>query len=76
MDADSELITGVNVLPATATKAGDAVHLIEQEEAAQGNDVQGRVDRRRRLSRSGLAGVDRFRMGESEVFTPPTDACR
>ena len=40
MDADSELITGINVLPANGDEGGDAVHLIEQEEAAQGNDVQ------------------------------------
>jgi transposase len=41
MDADSEIITAVNVLPANGVEAADAVTLIQQEEAAQGNDVQG-----------------------------------
>jgi transposase len=39
MDADSELITGINVLPANGDEGGDAVHLLEQEEAAHGNDI-------------------------------------
>src|SRR5260370_40632087 len=39
MDADSELITGINVLPANGDEGGDAAYLIRQEEAAQGNDV-------------------------------------
>jgi transposase len=41
MDADSEIITAVNVLPANGAEAADAAALIHQEEAAQGNDVQG-----------------------------------
>jgi transposase len=40
MDADSELITGINVLPANGNEAADAAHLIRQEEQAHGNDVQ------------------------------------
>jgi len=40
IDADSELITAVNVLPGNGAEAADAVTLIQQEEAAQGNDVQ------------------------------------
>jgi transposase len=40
VDADSELITAVNVLPGNGAEAADAVTLIQQEEAAQGNDVQ------------------------------------
>jgi transposase len=39
IDADSELITSLNVLPANGAEAADAVTLLEQEEAAQGNDV-------------------------------------
>jgi transposase len=39
IDADSELITSLNVLPANGAEAADAITLIEQEEAAQGNDV-------------------------------------
>lgn len=40
MDADSEIITEVNVLPANGDEAGDAVDLVRQEEAAHGNDIQ------------------------------------
>jgi transposase len=40
IDADSELITAVNVLPANGEEAVDALELIRQEEAAHGNDVQ------------------------------------
>lgn len=42
MDAESELITAINVLPGNGAgmEAADAVTLIRQEEAAQGNDVQ------------------------------------
>jgi transposase len=41
MDADSAIITAVNVLPANGVEAADAATLIHQEEEAQGNDVQG-----------------------------------
>jgi transposase len=41
MDADSEIITAVNVLPGNGAEAADALTLIRQEEAAQGNDVEG-----------------------------------
>jgi transposase len=40
VDADSEIITEVNVLPANGDEAADALKLIRQEEAAHGNDVE------------------------------------
>jgi transposase len=40
MDADSEIITEINVLPGNGDEAADAVDLIRQEEEAHGNDVQ------------------------------------
>jgi len=40
IDADSEIITQVNVLPAGGEEAADAVELIRREEAAHGNDVR------------------------------------
>ena len=40
LDADSEIITEINVLPANGNEAADAPTLIRQEEAAHGNDVQ------------------------------------
>ncbi len=39
VDADSGIITAVNVLPANGDEGADAVHLIAQEEQAHGNDV-------------------------------------
>jgi len=72
MDADSELITGINVLPANGDEGGDAAHLIRQEEAAHGNDVAA-------LSIDGagyrgpvlreLTAADGLHL---EVFTPPS----
>src|SRR5262249_19143238 len=41
VDADSQLITGVNVLPGNGDEGADATYLILQEEQAHGNDVQG-----------------------------------
>ena len=41
IDADSQIITAVNVLPGNGAEAADAVALIQQEESAQGNDVEG-----------------------------------
>jgi transposase len=40
MDADSQIVTALNVLPAHGPEALDAVTLLEQEEQAHGNDVQ------------------------------------
>ena len=40
MDADSEFITAIDVLAANADEAANATNLIQQEEQAQGNDVE------------------------------------
>lgn len=39
MDADSEIITAVNVLPGNGDEAADAVELVRHEETAQANDI-------------------------------------
>ena len=39
-DADSEIITAINVLPANGDEAADATTLIRHEEQVHGNDVQ------------------------------------
>jgi len=73
MDADSEILTGMNVLPANGNEGGDAATLIQQEEAAHGNDVMGisidgagfRGEVLRELTAP--AGLN------LEVFTPPTE---
>ena len=40
LDADSQIITALDVLPANGDEAADASALISQEESVQGNDVQ------------------------------------
>lgn len=40
MDADSEIITAIDVLPANGDEAANAAKLVRQEEEAQGNDIQ------------------------------------
>jgi transposase len=40
IDADSELICGVDTLPANGDEAANAKNLIESEEAAHGNDIE------------------------------------
>jgi transposase len=40
VDPDSELITNLNVLPGNGAEAADAITLIKEEEAAQGNDIE------------------------------------
>jgi len=40
MDADSQVVTALNVLPGHGPEAEDAVTLLEREEQAHGNDVQ------------------------------------
>lgn len=39
MDADSELLTQINVLPANGDEARDGAELVRREEAAQHNDI-------------------------------------
>lgn len=73
MDADSELITGINVLPANGDEGGDAAHLIKQEEAAHDNDVAAVS-----IDGAGFRGDVLKELTDPaglnlEVFTPPTE---
>jgi len=73
MDADSELLTGINVLPANGNEGGDAAYLIEQEEAAHGNDVEAIS-----IDGAGYRGTVLRELTDPqglnlEVFTPPTE---
>jgi Transposase DDE domain len=73
MDADSELITAVNVLPANGDEGGDAARLIKQEEAAHGNDVE-----QLSIDGAGYRGTVLRELTDPvglnlEVFTPPTE---
>lgn len=73
MDADSEIITAVNVLPANGDEGGDAAHLIQQEEAAHGNDVEAIS-----IDGAGYRGPVLRELTDAEelnleVFTPPTE---
>lgn len=75
IDADSEIITEVNVLPANGNEAADAIQLLEQEEATHGNDVES-------LSIDGIGFNGRV-LRELEdpdglavnTFTPPPKGC-
>ncbi|MEK7216528.1 MAG: transposase, partial [Chloroflexota bacterium] len=73
MDADSEIITAVNVLPANGDEGADAVQLLEQEEAAQGNDVEAIS-----IDGAGYRGPVLRELTDPqglnvEVFTPPSE---
>lgn len=74
LDADSELITAVEVLPGNGDEAADAQGLIEQEEAAQGNDVA-----QLSMDRIGYRGTLLQALSEDpagpqvEVFVPPIE---
>ena len=71
MDADSDIITGVNVLPGNGDEGADAATLIRREEQAHGNDVAAVS-----LDGAGYRGpvlrelTDPAGLG-LEVFTPP-----
>ena len=72
MDADSEIITAVNVLPANGDEGADAALLIAQEEKAQGNDVEAVS-----LDGAGYRGTVLRELTDPqgldlEVFTPPS----
>jgi transposase len=72
MDADSEIITAVNVLPANGDEGADAAHLIGQEEQAHGNDVEAVS-----LDGAGYRGTVLRELTDPaglnlEVFTPPS----
>jgi transposase len=72
IDADSELITAIDVLPANGNEAANAAELVRQEEAAHGNDIEA-------LSIDGVAfqGPVLRELESSEglgldVYVPPT----
>jgi len=72
MDADSEIITAVNVLPANGDEGADAAQLIRQEEAAHGNDVEAVS-----IDGAGFRGPVLRELTDPaglnlEVFTPPS----
>jgi IS5 family transposase len=74
MDADSELITAVNVLPANGDEGGDAALLIRQEERAHANDVAAVS-----IDGAGYRGSVLRELTDPAglnlaVFTPPTEA--
>jgi hypothetical protein len=73
MDADSELITGIHVLPANGNEGGDAAALLQEEEAAHGNDVAAIS-----IDGAGYRGPVLRELTDPaglnlEVFTPPTE---
>jgi IS5 family transposase len=72
MDADSDIITAVNVLPANGDEGADAATLIRQEEQAHGNDVEAVS-----IDGAGYRGTVLRELTDPnglqlEVFTPPS----
>jgi IS5 family transposase len=73
MDADSEIITAANVLPANGDEGADAASLIRQEEQAHDNDVQAVS-----IDGAGYRGTVLRELTDPaglnlEVFTPPAE---
>jgi transposase len=73
MDADSEFITAINVLPANGDEGADTAQLIAHEEQAQGNDVAAVS-----LDGAGYRGPVLRELTDPaglnlEVFTPPAE---
>jgi transposase len=73
MDADSEILTALNVLPANGDEGADAATLIRQEEQAHGNDVQAVS-----IDGAGYRGSVLHELTDPaglnlEVFTPPKE---
>ncbi len=73
MDADSEILTAVNVLPANGNEGADAVQLLRQEEQAHGNDVAALS-----IDGAGYRGELLRELTDPEglnveVFVPPTE---
>ena len=71
LDADSQLITALNVLPGGANEGADAAVLLRQEEQAHGNDVQAVS-----LDSAGFQGAVLRELTDPQglhvdVFTPP-----
>ena len=74
MDADSEIITAVDVLPANGDDGANTAELIAQEERVHGNDVEAVS-----LDGSGYRGAVLRELTDPtglnlEVFTPPTQS--
>jgi hypothetical protein len=73
MDADSEILTAVNVLPANGDEGADAAHLIAQEEQAHGNDVAAMSIDGAGYRGSVLRELTNPAGLHLEVFTPPKE---
>src|SRR4030095_14866980 len=74
MDADSELICALDVLPANGDEGANATHLITSEEQAHGNDIA-----RLSIERMGYRGDLLATLSEDAngpqltVYVPPLD---
>lgn len=68
MDADSELITSIEVLPAGGDEAKDAINLVRQEQERHGNQIE-QVS----IDGAGFNGpmLREFKELNVEVYTPP-----
>jgi hypothetical protein len=74
MDADSQIVTALNVLPSHGQEADNAVTLLRQEEEAHGNDVQALS-----MDKAGFDGQALRTLTDPEglavdVYVPPRDS--
>jgi transposase len=73
MDADSEIITQINILPGNGDEGADTVYLLASEEAAHGNDVAAVSTDGAGYRGDVLHELTRPEGMKVEVFAPPTE---
>jgi transposase len=73
LDADSQIVTALNVLPAHGPEAQDAVTLLAQEEQAHGNDVPALSMDGAGFQGAALRALTEPGGPEVEVYVPPKE---
>jgi transposase len=71
MDADSQIVTALNVLPGHGPEAEDTVTLLEREEQAHGNDVQAVSMDKAGFHGATLQALTNPSGPQVEVYVPP-----
>lgn len=76
VDADSQIVTALNVLPSHAAEAEDAVTLLTQEEQAHGNDVEALSVDKAGFHGAALRALTDPEGLDVEVYVPPKAAAQ
>jgi transposase len=74
VDADSQIVTALNVLPGHGPEAEDALTLLRREEQAHGNDVQAVSMDRAGFHGAALRALTEPGGPQVEVYVPPKEA--